>query len=103
MTDLDRRILTKACGLEWHDKKLDVYEKRLHIANRTFATPDDWEMVRVKVVVPNLDDFAEDFNLLSLYGWLLQSPKELCQLAVGWIKSRPDLFPWVEKMEENNG
>ena len=105
MTDLDRKILAKACGVCWHNLWDKYGYRRLFCplcgkqANKLdhpdFDTPDDWELVRAKVVVPNLDDFAEDFYLLSLYGWLLESPKELCQLAVDWIKSCPDLFPWV--------
>ena len=97
MTDLDRRILTKACGLEWRERMLEHGVINID-RNPTFTTPDDWELVREKVVVPNLNDFEGDFNLLSLYGWLLKSPEECCQDAANWIKSRPDLFPWVEKM-----
>ncbi len=98
MTDLDRRILTKACGLEWRERMLEHGVINID-RNPTFTTPDDWELVREKVVVPNLNDFEGDFNLLSLYGWLLKSPEECCQDAAGFIKSRSDLFPWVGEME----
>jgi len=97
MTDLDRRILTKACGLEWRERMLEHGVINID-RNPTFTTPDDWELVREKVVVPNLNDFEGDFNLLSLYDWLLKSPEECCQDAAGFIKSRPDLFPWVTEI-----
>ena len=112
MTDLDRRILTKACGLEWRERMLEHGVINID-RNRTFTTPDDWELVRVKVVVPNVEDFAR-----YLYSLLTPDDKyynswssiidqlltiQLCQLTTDFIKSRPDLFPWVEEMEEGNG
>jgi len=119
MTDLDRKILAKACGLrEGHIYRLldngitvecrqcgdtrdrDLIDEASQCLIPTFTTPDDWELVRVRVVLPNLNDFEGDFNLLSLYGWLLKSPEECCQDAAGFIKSRHDLFPWVAEIAE---
>lgn len=113
----DRKILAKACGLVWHEitetngyyrcscgasfHGLESLQARRHAekSNPTFTTPDDWELVRVKVVVPNLDEYADAFDLVSKYAWLLQSPEDNCQDAVTWIRSRPDLFPWVREQE----
>ena len=74
--------------------------------NRAFTTPDDWEMVRVKVVVPNVDNYLEYFQDEYEHAWyafaermITSSAATLCQDAVDFIKSRPDLFPWVREIE----
>ena len=65
ISELDCRILAKACGLCWHEWKQDLGDASVSCihcgvellpeteVNPTFTTPDDWEMVRVRVVVPN--------------------------------------------------
>ena len=69
MTDLDRKILAKACGLEWRERMLEHGVINID-RNPTFTTPDDWELVRVKVVVPNLDDFC--WYLINNPEWMIE-------------------------------
>lgn len=68
--------------------------------NPTFTTADDWEMVRVKVILPNILLFESIIYDNGIQWWLQKTSHELCQTTVDIIKSRPDLFPWVEEMEE---
>lgn len=131
MNENDCRILARACGLCWHREAQNYaagnyqcvcgyetpYESyfRRHCNeknNHNFSTPDDWELVRQKVVVPNaliIDSYLiwghvayiANIGLGKFSSWLLfMSPERLCQLICNWIKSRPDLFPWVVEMME---
>lgn len=74
----------------------------LHIAkaNRTFTSADDWDMVRVKVVLPNMDVFETIIYDNGIGWWLLKTPGEASQTVAGIVKSRPDMFPWVKEMME---
>ena len=119
MTNLDLRILTRACGLEWHylvsDKfgALDHYTcscgkeyvskgafyEHLVRSGVTFSTPDDWELVKVRVVIPNKEDFRPYLKEnWTIFEWIGNTPEQCCQLVCNWIKSRPDLFPWVVEL-----
>lgn len=130
MTELDCRILARACGLEWHylvsDKlgALDHYTcscgkeyvskgtfyEHLVRSGVTFSTPDDWELVRVKVIIVDtvrLDNFYHFVHqswehkicFPATLEWILTlSPTDLCQLVCNWTKSRPDLFPWLVEL-----
>ncbi|MEN6621448.1 MAG: hypothetical protein ABFD50_07875 [Smithella sp.] len=74
-------------------------------ANRTFASADDWELVREKVVVPNLEAFSDYLwqkwlnigpNGSSCLMWFLTlSIEQRCQLVCDFIKANPHLFPAV--------
>ena len=99
MTDLDRRILTKACGLE-PDKILPLPDGTWTERYPTFTTADDWELVRVKVVHSYLNDCIDYIDKRVS---IADPPRQLCEVTCNWIKSRPDLFPWVDKVEEGNG
>ena len=95
MTELDCRILARACNLQW-----SIYPRP------TFTTPDDWELVRVKIIAgPNVGAFHQwliDHKSWLGSGfewWLMRTPEQCCQLVCNWIKARPDLFPWVVGME----
>jgi hypothetical protein len=128
MTDNDCRILAKACGLKWHGLGLGgkcscgetIYSSRTNHWNCHFATPDDWELVRMKVVEGLNKDAADDLTDFidsafvdfintnngapqfsdAFHWWITRTPKEQCQIAADFIKARPDLFPWVGEMEE---
>jgi hypothetical protein len=91
--------------------------------NPTFTTPDDWELVRVKVVEGLNKDAADDLTDFidsafvdfintnngapqfsdAFHWWITRTPKEQCQIAADFIKSSHDLFPWVEEMKEGKG
>lgn len=122
MTDEDRKLLTEACGECWHDVKSSMYfcfpERCLScgklitsLSRRTFATADDWELVREKVVVPTAGEFcsflwsywALNTSSKSFIIWFLTlSIEERCELAVDFIKENPELFKkWIEEMERN--
>ena len=121
MTENDRRILAKACGVCWHDYKIGdgfvstcscgrrgcIVREFCGSANPTFSVPDDWELVRVKIIAgPNVGAFHQwliDHKSWLGSGfewWLMRTPEQCCQLVCNWIKARPDLFPWVGEMEE---
>lgn len=113
ISELDCRILAKACGLCWHEWKQDLGDASVSCihcgvellpetkVNPTFTTPDDWELVRVKVVRDYRGVFVEfilDDGITAIRWWLTQSPEELCRLAADFIKSHPGLFPWVVEL-----
>jgi hypothetical protein len=119
ISELDRRILAKACGLCWHEWRQDMGDASvscIHCGaellpetkdNPTFTTPDDWELVRVRVIAgPNVGAFHQwliDHKSWLGSGfewWLMRTPEQCCQLVCNWIKARPDLFPWVGEMME---
>ena len=98
MTENDCRILARACNLQW-----SIYPRP------TFSTADDWELVRVKVVVPNWVHYkpwlwehlrGSDYSLDLLGEFVILSPIQQNQNCANWVKSRPDLFPWVREMME---
>jgi hypothetical protein len=118
ISELDCRILAKACGVCWHDYKIGdgfvstcscgrrgcIVREFCGSANPTFSVPDDWELVRVRVIIPNLREFRDSLFLYvtsvcrdtsSLEWWWTKTPEEKCQIAADFIKARPDLFPWV--------
>lgn len=131
MTENDRKILTRACGLCWHEPE-DILDEHnmpcvkckvcgevvyyLHFTDRpychenpTFTTADDWELVRVKVIVPHIEDFSNHLYRIGYDNIVINgefvfvftmSPIALCEVAADFIKARPDLFPWVGEMEE---
>jgi hypothetical protein len=120
ISDLDRRILARATNTPWHElvsDKLGVLDhftcscgkeyvskgaflEHLIRCGVTFSTPDDWEMVRVKVILPNILLFESIIYDNGIQWWLQKTSHELCQTTVDIIQSRPDLFPWVEEMME---
>jgi hypothetical protein len=68
--------------------------------NCTFTTPDDWELVRVKVIMPNTEEFRLYLRgKWSMIEWIGNTPEQCSQFVCNWIKFRPDLFEWVEVME----
>ena len=99
MTELDCRILARACDLNW---------AIVGGISNLFTTPDDWEVVRVKVVVPNMIEYSRYMALTFIRGdaysvmlWMgKQTPENFCESVIEFIKSRPDLFPWVREMLE---
>lgn len=115
MNENDRRILTKACGLCWHEwgqDKNDPEEafpvcqkcncRRYHVPdNPTFTTADDWELVRVRVVVPNQEAFCEylDKHGVWMIIWFSLSSEDRNKISVDFIKAHPNRFPWVVEME----
>ena len=134
LSESDRRILTRACGLCWHVENPYVktengtylfspyckecgeviykdgwyYGGLIDNFHHDFSTPDDWELVRVKVVQGYRGAFGEfivsdcikDDGITAIRWWLTQSPEELCRHAVNFIKAHSDLFPWVVEREE---
>lgn len=129
ISELDRKILTKACGLEsdkyWFCLKCYKELPWTHVTYKEtctkcgslviekggipdFTAPDDWELVRVKVVVPNMIEYSRYMALTFIRGdaysvmlWMSkQTPENLCESVIEFIKSCPDLFPWAEMMEE---
>lgn len=126
MNELDRRILTKACGLCWHEPE-DILDEHnmpcvkckvcgevvyyLHFTDRpychenhTFTTADDWELVRQKVVVPNQEAFCEHLDKHGVWPiiWFSLSSEDRNKIAADFIKAQPNRFPWVVEMEEVN-
>lgn len=119
LSDLDRRILARACNFCLHEKcehvlikndkaqckvcgewtKVKWDENGFYFPNPTFTTADDWEMVRVKVILPNILLFESIIYDNGIQWWLQKTSHELCQTTVDIIKSRPDLFPWVVEMK----
>lgn len=115
MDENDRRILAKACGLCWHeyrqdDEKDDYYRYCIHcgcsragVGDGRFnpTLPDNWEMVRVKVVVPNQEAFCEHLDKHGVWMiiWFSLSSEDRNKIAANFIKSRPALFPWAVEME----
>lgn len=118
ISELDRRTLTMACGLEWHEQteitrhgypgtrcscglEWDWKDTGCK-GNPTFSTADDWELVRVNVVVPNQEAFVVFLwseETWPLNKWIALSCERKCQYAADFVKARPDLFPWVVEME----
>jgi hypothetical protein len=86
----DASVFCIHCGVELLPETKD---------NPSFTTPDDWELVRVKVVLPNMDVFETIIYDNGIGWWLLKTPEETSQTVADIVKSRPDLFPWVEMME----
>lgn len=112
MIDTRRKLLTEALGEKWHDYHLgnnsvlsscscglegyavrDICTK----ANRTFATTDDYEALREKVIKPNSELFSVfvwtkvDISMNQLKWWLTLSPEEcneiICNFGIvclGW-------------------
>jgi hypothetical protein len=120
LSDIDRKILARACGLGWPEPEPcphcgyycnnNTVFCRPPLQNPTFTTPDDWELVRVKVVVPHITINPSSFSnwICMRYSeyfddsteWILtMAPAECCQMVADFIKESPDLFPWVEEME----
>lgn len=120
MTDLDRKILARACGLCWHEWVMedDYIHAHCKLCGKkgdyvdtewptlSFTTPDDWELVRVTVVVPHITINPSSFSnwICMRYSeyfddsteWILtMAPAECCQMVADFIKESPDLFPWV--------
>jgi hypothetical protein len=100
LSELDRRILARACGIPF-----DKWD------GPWFDSPDDWELVRVKVVVPHITINPSSFSnwICMRYSeyfddsteWILtMAPAECCQMVADFIKESHDLFPWVVEMEE---
>ena len=126
LSESDRRLLTKACGLCWHVKNPYVktengtylfspyckecgeviykddwyYGGLIDNFHHDFTTPDDWELVRVKVVHSYLNDCID--YIIDKRVSIADPPRQLCEVTCNWIKSRPDLFPWVVEMVEVN-
>lgn len=129
MNELDCRILARACGLCWHEPSKATLENNTLICrcihcgnvfdfadlelgyNPTFDAADDWELVRQKVVVPHLVEFClylggcvgsppYGYYALSLEWILHQEPIHMIEKCLNFIRSRPDIFPWVVEMEE---
>lgn len=104
ISKLDRKILTKACGVDlYYPNPLDI---RHMILKHSYTTPDDWELVRMKVVVPHITINPSSFSnwICMRYSeyfddsteWILtMAPAECCQMVADFIKESPDLFPWV--------
>lgn len=118
LNDLDRRILAKACGLEWHEQteitrhgypgtrcscglEWDWKDTGCK-GNPTFSTADDWELVRVKVILPNILLFESIIYDNGIQWWLQKTSHELCKTAVDIIKAHPNRFPWVVEVMEVN-
>lgn len=108
MNENDRRILAKACGLCWHEIVYDSDDGHYfcqlcgdipewpHNCHPTFATADDWELVRQLVVVPNQEAFVVFLwseETWPLNKWIALSCERKCQYAADFIKTSPDLFP----------
>jgi hypothetical protein len=117
ISELDCRILAKACGVCWHDYKIGdgfvstcscgrrgcIVREFCGSANPTFSVPDDWELVRVNVVVPNQEAFCEYLDKHGVWPiiWFSLSSEDRNKIAADFIKARPDLFPWaIIEMEE---
>ena len=113
ISETKRRILAAACGLEWHEWPYCDIET----PNRDFDSPEDWELVRVNVVVPHLNAFcayaAHIVKSPIPYGdivvafewWLTKSPEECCEIAADFILANLSLFPdeVQEKIKEIMG
>jgi hypothetical protein len=118
MIDARRKLLTEALGECWHEIAYtranafkcscgevfhhgEALEAKLHCKklNRTFATADDYEALREKVIVPNAEKFVEYLELrpdgVLLFDrfawWLTLSPEErneiICDFGIdvlGW-------------------
>ena len=116
MTESDRKLLTEACGLCWHEVEYQGDSFCCHcgehyttVQNHTFLTADDWELVLEKVVVPNKRLFnlyvdhkfrSGEWNALvhnaTSFEWFLTlSIKKRMELVVEFIKVNPNLFPEV--------
>jgi len=113
MIDTRRKLLTEALGEKWHDYHLgnnsvlsscscglegyavrDICTK----ANRTFASADDYEALRVAVIVPNIEAFhlwlkakVPQQWFSGFEWWLTMSPEErneiICDFGIevlGW-------------------
>jgi len=70
MIDSRRKLLTVALGECWHSNYISVdgkcYEcgQKIHplqllLSRRTFATADDYEALREKVIIPHSEAFSE--------------------------------------------
>jgi hypothetical protein len=113
ISELGRRILANVCGIEWVEdvevtNNFDEGCSQLRICvheNPDFTTPDDWELVRKSIKAQNAKIkreyliYLEDIDMSPLDCTLL-SPKEQCEQYLDFMKAYPDLFPWVEEMEE---
>lgn len=107
MTENDQLILWRACSPDDYDTYMIARMMGCRAKKPpTFTTADDWELVRQSVVVELRGIFhnwlknVEHPQVSGFEWWLTLSPEECCQLVCNWIKSRPDLFPWVVEMEE---
>lgn len=95
-----RCILAEACGLEWLEltDEMDTLEA-LGKHRPSFSTPEDWELVRVNVVVPYLVAFKDYIQKICRFGfnyfiWFLTlSPEECCEIAADFILANLHLFP----------
>lgn len=132
MIDARRRLMTEALGECWHDiqgprfyKAIDDTPRYIckicgagfdHVAfnnNRTFASADDYEALRVAVIVPHSNHFSAwvkyKLNKIRkgqcsvgdkipnepLEVWLTLSPEECNEIICDFVQSNPQLFPKV--------
>ena len=128
ISETKRKLLTKALGECWHDWENEAYHYPKYIGSRmfmsaickkcgedlteqfgdfhrTFSTAADWELVRVNVVVPNLNAFCAYAahivkspipygDIVVAFEWFLTlSPEECCNIAADFILTNLDLFP----------
>ena len=124
ISETKRHVLAAACGLERHENASNIYHPMAcscgwernercndevlydHIkeSNLTFSTPDDWELVRVNVVVPHLNAFCAYAahivkspipygDIVVAFEWFLTlSPEECCEIAANFILANLSLF-----------
>lgn len=103
MIDTRKRLLTEALGEEWVEP-YKIWEGPFYVTkdrNRTFTTADDYEALRVAVIVPNVERFVgylcdrNDRYLFTPFStfvwWLTLSPEEcteiICNFGIemlGW-------------------
>lgn len=120
LSELDCKILARACDLEWHEDVSNIYHPcscscgvefgeyggellpiHLFDSNRTFSTADDWELVRKEVVVPNQEAFCEHLDKHGVWMiiWFSLSSEDRNKIAADFIKAHPNRFPWVVEMK----
>jgi hypothetical protein len=99
LTETRRRVLAAACNEEWYEKEIHTVEgfeghhwrPAINLTNRTFTSAADWELVREKVVMPNLHKFVKYVwaGRIDVEGWqndafawfLTLSIEERCELV----------------------
>lgn len=129
ISETKRKLLTAACGLCWHEWesessgmtcKVCGYRIAYHTTpphNPTFASPEDWELVRVKVVVPNFNEFVAYIwkGQVDYTGgvhdafayWLTLPIEERCELVAEFCiymyERKAEGFEWVKAIIEQEG